>query len=256
MAKQEPVKQELVKTGNQAIAVPEFIKPVEVTGAEHIGRDDIQMPRLALAQSLSPQVDSDKPEYIPGLKNGDLFNSLTQQNYERGPLDFCIIRSDKARGVEFFPRESGGGVKDFDVPLTDPRMQFTKNEKGESVKPVATKFYDFIIMLLDNREVIGLSFKSSGLKTARDLNGLIKLRGRYPIYAGKYTLTAEKKTNSKGTFSVYKIVNAGWLPDAETLNFAKVMHEELSGKNITIDRGTAADHEEDASFDPATLNKM
>lgn len=214
---------------------PDFIETGR-TGTEHLTRDDIQMPRMGLAQQMSPELVEGDAKYIDGLKIGMLFNNLTQQVYGVGPLHFCILRADPPRGVEFYPRTEGGGIKDPNVPLNDPRMQFGPN--GEP--PVATKFYDFIVMLLPSREVIALSFKSTGLKVAKQLNGLISLRNA-PLYAGKYEIMTTMTSNTKGRFAVFQVKNAKWVEDKETYDYAKAAFNNLADKVIIIDRNDDPD---------------
>jgi hypothetical protein len=236
---------------NTALARPDFI-PQSQAGTEHITKDDIQLPRLALAQGLTPQVSEGKE----GFSVGVLFNSVTEEVIGRGPIDFYIVRADKPRFIEFFPRESGGGVKDMSVPANDPRTQFGRGPNGETIKPAATKFYDFLIVLADRlasdpmNSLIGLSFKSSGLKTARTLNNLVKFRNA-PLFAGKYRLSTTTEKNAKGTYAIYKVENAGFVQDKATYDVLEGLFSTLADKTVTIDREVGADDVEDATFDPS-----
>jgi hypothetical protein len=215
--------------------VPDYVRVGGHRGTDHITKDDLQMPRMGLAQGLSPQLMAGDSKYIEGLAVGMMFNNLTNHVYGRGPLEFCVLRADPPRGIEFFPLDQGGGIKDFNVPLTDPRMQFGPN--GE--KPVATKFYDFVIMLLPSKELIALSFKSTGLKTARQLNALIKLRNT-DIFAGKYILTTAMTKNKSGTFAIFNVANAGFV-DLETYRYAEAMYEALKDKELVFEREAGDD---------------
>jgi len=241
---------------------PDFLKE-GARGTEHIRREDLQMPRLGLAQSTSWQLDSAKPEYIEDLKLGQFYNDLTRKVYGPGPLEFTVVRADPPRWIEFYPRSEGGGVKDMNVPPNDPRTQFERDDSGTSIPPKATKFYDFIIALLPSRELIALSFKMTGLKAATQLNGLLKMRNA-DSFAGKYTLTAGQKTNAKGTFKVHVIKNSetvdeatsepGWV-SKDVYAWAEQVHEGLKDKNIIIDRAHVEGEGEggDASFDPGNM---
>jgi hypothetical protein len=232
---------------------PSFV-PRDSAGTEHITKEDMQLPRLALAQKQSPQLDENNGKYIPGLKQGDLFNTLTKEIYGRGPIEFYIIRADKPRYIEFYPLTAGGGVKDINVAPTDPRTQFTTDAKGESVPPVATKFYDFVIVPLplhdpDNvmASVMALSMKSSGIKVARQLNSLIKSR-KAAIFACRYALGVVSETNKKGTYYNFKVEYLGW-PDSEaTYNALKQAHDTLKDKTLDIDRDNSDD--EGGTTDP------
>lgn len=240
---------ELQKTTGSAMAPrPSFI-PQSDAGREHITKTDIRLPRLALAQAMSPQVKRGEGAYIEGLQQGDLFNDLTAEKYGTEPIEFFIVRADRPRWVEFNPRDSGGGVKDLDVPEGDPRTQFTQNEQGKSVPPAATQFYDFVIVLVPSMTPIILSFKSTGLKDARSLNGLIQLR-QAPLFAGKYSVKPVTRKNAKGEFYAYGISNAGWANEEEYAALAKLF-DDFKDKTITYN------HETDNPGDeqPAPLNQ-
>lgn len=224
---------------------PDFTPLGGRSGTEHLTKDDVQMPRMGLAQQMSPELVDSDPKFIEGLRIGTLFNNLTGQIYGVGPIKFCVVRADKPRYVEFIPREAGGGIKDPNVPANDPRTQFGPN--GEM--PVATKFYDFVVMLLPSKELIALSFKSTGLKVAKQLNGLIQARGT-DIYEGVYQLGTTMTQNAKGRFAIFNVKNAGWFPKTaegkEMHDYAKDTHHALIGKNIIIDLDTDPNADPDA----------
>lgn len=224
------------KPGTQAVStIPEWMKG-DLRGTEHITKDDIQLPRIGLAQKMSPQLSKREAAYIEGLEEGDLFNTLTGEIIAQ-PLTFVLVRSDKPRGIEFIPRDQGGGIKDFNVPLDDPRMEFGPN--GEP--PVATKFYDYVLLPMPlNLEdpmagMIALSCKGSNLKVARQLNALIKMSSA-PLFGKQYTLTTVPAKNQKGEFFVFHIKQAGFVQDKATFDVAAAVFEQIRDREIKIDR--------------------
>lgn len=230
-------------------ARPSFLPAQSTRGTEDLTRDDIQMPRIGLAQQMSPELAEDNPKYIDGLKQGYMFNSVTGEIIGKGPITFTVARCDRPRYIEFIPRELGGGVKDPNVPPNDPRTQFGPN--GET--PVATKFYDFIIVRTDTPqpEVIALSLKSTGLKVAKQLNALMKLRNA-DIFAGQYSLMSVKEKNAKGEYYNFSVKNAGWVTE-EQYKFAQEVYEALKNKDIAIDREAHETVDGDASFDTTSM---
>lgn len=220
-------KKDLEKVSSGAMVVPDYIKEGDHRGSEHIGKDDIQMPRLTLAQGLSPQIVPTDPKYIEGLKLGEMFNNLTNEIYGVGPLEMTIIRGYTPRGIEFYPRSEGGGIKNFNVPLGDPRMEFGAN--GEV--PIATKFYEYIAMLLPKRELIALSMKGTTLKVARQLNSLLKFRN-IATFAGKYSIRSVMDTNPKGTYAIF-VINAAGFVDEEIYAEGSRHYEALKDKMLS-----------------------
>lgn len=228
---------------------PSFLGANDHRGTDHLTKDDLQMPRIALAQQMSPQLDEGNSQFIEGLKQGDMFNSVTDEIIGKGPITFTVVRCDPPRYVEFIPREQGGGIKDINVPANDPRTQFGPN--GET--PLATKFYDFIIARIDRSEfeLIALSLKSTGLKVARQLNALMKLRNA-ASFAGAYTLSVVKEENAKGKFYNFSVKNAGWV-DEKTYKMAEQAFEALKDRSVTIDRDGGDVTEGDTSFDTSRM---
>lgn len=241
-------------TGSTSLAEtgrPEWL-PRTNEGTEHIGRDDMKIPRLSIAQGLSDQIKRDNPKFIPGLGIGDLFNDLTGQIYTERPVPFYIVRADPPRFIEWRPRSEGGGIVDPNVPAGDPRTLFTTNEKGERVKPVAMMYYDYIILLGEAKEMIALSLKSSGIKIAKHLNGLIKARNA-PLWAGRYVVDVKDEPSPNGPFPNYVIRPAGpgplgFVQSKEEADQLKAVFEAIKGREFVIEREPG---EEDESTRPS-----
>lgn len=232
-----------------ALALPSFLKLGSTLGAEGMTKDDLKIPRICLAQALGKALNEDRPEYIEGLKVGEMYNDLTRENYGKGPLEIVVVRRDKPRGIEFIDMDSGGGVKDFNVPIDDPRMQFTTDEKGDRVKPLATKFYDYIVVILPMdfdapiSRIAALSFKGSGLKMAQVFNSLIAMKP-LDVFARRYLLTSSKETNTKGTYAAFSVayaprinpaLEAGLVEDEETFRSCGKLYEIVKDKKVAFD---------------------
>lgn len=246
MAKTDEIQKQPTATSMER---PSFIKQGH-RGTEHITKDDLSIPRLALAQGLTPQVAEGKE----GFTQGVIFNSQTEQIYGKGPIRFFIVRSDKPRFIEFIPRDAGGGVRDMNVSAGDPRTNFTTSADGKRIKPLATKFYDYIVAMLPLdpkdpiKSVISLSFKSSGLKMARNLNMMIKARNS-DLFAAVYKLTSIVDPDKrKGVFHSFLVENDGWIESEALLKVAEGMWSSLADKTVSIDR-TGADAPEGGDDD-------
>ena len=236
----------LVPTTGTLSTRPEYLDKYkgDKRGADHFTSDDLRLPRLTIAQKTSKQIEEGTPEYIEGLKFGDLFNDLSSEIYGKDTLQFIIIRADRPRAMEFTPLDEGGGVVDFDVPLNDPRCAWTTGEDGKRNKPVATVFYDYVLLLVASGEMIALSLKSTGLKVAKRLNSMIKLRGA-PVFTGLYEVSIAIEKNDAGSYGVYVIKNAGWADE----KLAAVGEKEFEAvKDKTIDIQREAEPQEDVPF--------
>lgn len=233
-----------------------------VAGTEDIGTEDVRLPRLALAQGLSPQLNPGETVYLPDLKLFDMFNDVTGDTYRRGPITFVPLRRD-VRRIEFLPRALGGGVVDMEVPAADPRMRWTV-EDGKRIPPRATLFEEYVVLLLvpgKAPEPIVLSIKHTNKwnrNAAKNLDTYIKMRASggkkgSAIYSGMYTVASGDGKNDKGTFAVYVVKNKGFIPTetpggAALYDYAKTFATGLEGKEIVTTRET-----DDTDFDTEAM---
>jgi hypothetical protein len=240
---------ELVKREETALAVaeplPAFLqhRAGEARGAEGIESNDVKLPQLRICQSMTPQRKRNDPKYIPGLEENQMFNDLTNVIYGEGPLQFTVIRFLGKKGIQFDPN-TPGVVLDFDVPLNDARMEFTTDpETGQRVKPIATLYYDYLILLIHpdgTLEPIVLSMKGTQIKIAKQLNSLIKL-ARVDTFAALYEIRVVNQTKDQYTFGNFKIERVrtegkpAWVTEA-AYRASESLYAQFEGKNIVIDR--------------------
>lgn len=221
--------------------IPEYLREMvgNREGNEEVGRDDVLIPRLALAQDgMSPQLKKAHESYIPGLEAGDLFNSLTGEIYGAAVLVVPLIFFKNY--IEFVPISAGGGVKAMYNSLTEipqEKMQFTRNEKGETVSPDVTEFKNRLSLLLhaDGRkpELIVVSFKSSGLKAAKKWNSLIQSTN-LPAFARSYKLSVVTKVKGQQTWFGLDVMPDVFVP-AHFFAAAKAHFDNLSEGGYKVD---------------------
>lgn len=236
-------------------------------GADGIEQNDVTIPRLAIAQALSPQINSRDPLFIDGLRQLEMFNTVTSENYGEGPLRFTPLFFRK-RGIEFVPRENGGGIVDPNVPVDvdpdtglykDARLNFGAN--GE--KPKATLFHEWICVALDRGfELFALSMKTSALKAAKVLNTRVQMDRagvldtatgqlvKYPTFARVWTVQVVEQKNPKGTFGNY-VLKPVALHDEALLGIMQSIYRTVKQQNVTVEMGTETGGDgngEDAPF--------
>lgn len=229
--------------------LPAHIKRGDTRGTENIGKDDIKFPALKLAQATTPEAKRADAAYLEGLREGDLFNNITREIYGEDPVLLVIVNQLGHRNTQFDPNDRNV-VLESDIPDNDPRCQFTeKIEDGKKVrvKPVATKFYDYLVLLVHGQydrktgevlqsrdpELMTLSLKSTQLKKATKLNSVLSL-AKLPAFA--HLFQARPGPESRGANSWY-----GWTFDSvgftsESLYLlAEESYDKFAGKTIAVD---------------------
>lgn len=226
---------------NALASRPDFIKAGDTRGTENIGKD-IRPPALKLAQSMTPQAKRSAVEYIDGLAEGLLFNTITHEIYGEEPVRFIIVNQLGSRNVQFDPANPKV-VLDGNVPDGDPRTKFTERlENGAKVrvKPLAKRFTDYLVLLLhdgDRRpELMTFTLSGTQLRKATDLNSILKL-SNLPSFA--FVIKGTPKPEKKKDFDYYgwAFEPAGW-PTEEQYLLAEKYYEEMKDKNVEVERDT------------------
>ncbi len=231
--KPAPAKQQATKAIEKHVAqkqeieaVPEWLQRKNgesPLGMENIERADMTLPRLALAQALSPQLSESDPKFIDGLKKGEFFNTITREIYGKTaqliPLLFYKSR------ILFGPMDEGGGLRcqspDNITGIGDPGgvcvkcplSQFGSARNGEGKGTACNQFFNYAAVAASSGKFLpeGLlvfSLKSSALKTAKDWNALIRIRN-LDIFAGIYDVTSVERKNDIGRWYEPVITPAG-----------------------------------------------
>jgi len=218
----------IVKKAPAALALPDFVDANDRRGADNITSDDIRLPRLSLAQALSPEVLRGDPKRIDGLESGDIFSNLLQTNYKNGPVNVVVVRRENPRAMEFYPKNSkeGQGVKDRNVPLDDPRCKFGK----DGTPPVATIFHEYVAFDAETKEPFILSFKSTSSGAARALNTFLSLR-KGPAFATTFKISSASKQFDEGPCYVFTVQPGGPV-DKATYDYAAEMFDSLKGREV------------------------
>lgn len=202
-------------------------------GLEDIGRDDVLIPRLCIAQSLSPQLKKTNEAYIEGLEVGDLFNSVTGEIY--GTEVVVVPLFFFKQFIEFKPIKEGGGVvamypNQASVPAE--KLQFTD---GNS--PLVTEFKNEMCLLVrENEPMVPLvvSFKSTGLKTARKWNSLMRSNNGLPAYSKFYTLEVGHRTKGSQEWEGLNVLPGEFVP-AEFFAAAEAYFTQLQASGVQVD---------------------
>jgi hypothetical protein len=224
---------------NTALAVADGADRNDRRGKENLDMERLVLPRIAAAQKTSPEIEEGDARQIPGLKMFQMFNSLTQEIYGNGPLKFAVVRSLPFKAMQF---DKDLKVVDRDVKQGDARLEFTTDENGQRVRPVATEFKEYLVILEDG-SVAGLSFKSTQISVSAKLDSFINFRPG-ASWLGMYKLTSARKDFPSGPATQFTVLPAGPTP-AEIIDIAEGVYKMTSNKIIDVTPDTTGEGEKD-----------
>lgn len=185
------------------------------TGLENVTAKDIIIPRLAILQALSPQLDPTKPEYIKGAERGQFIDIGSEEVWsgqlELLPVYFATIY------LEWAPRASGGGLvnnygTDASILGKCTRDENNRNALSNGNYVVETATY-FCFNLTANGRRSFLPLSSTQLKAARQwMTKITQQReqtsdGREfmpPIYWRSWIAAVVPQSNAKGSWYGWK----------------------------------------------------
>lgn len=212
--------------------LPAFVttEAVKGTGAgnEKVGAADLQIPRLALLQDLSPEINERKSEFVPGAKSGMILNKLTGELFES--LFVINLKFDFAY-TAWKKRKLGGGL--FGTYQTEEEAVNALEAEGMDVT-----HYDIVetpthyVLLLDETGKPTmpaiLDMPSTKAKVSRVWNSLIAKQGdEYDRFAWVWLLESKYEENNSGQeYYNYGVRFMGAAPE-ELYNEAKKFYEQI-----------------------------
>lgn len=215
-------------------------------GKDNVGQSDLLVPRLSLAQSMSPQMKRTSESYNPVLKEGQFFNSVTGEIY--GETVTVIPLHFFRQYIEFTPPPDRKIVKIYDNGEVPPSQDLAF---VDGQKPVVTEFKNRMSLLLQKDgsvQPVVVSFKSSGLKVAKKWNYLIAEKN-LPGYAYTYNLQSVAVPGDKGEYFSVKVTRGDFTPAALYEN-SKQYFAALQDAGVKIDTtGVEPEVDTDDSFD-------
>ncbi len=282
----KPKKTEVAKV--EKGAVPAYLADYTgPTGSETIETEDVTIPRIKLAQSMTPEVQQGT------VPLGALFLNVTGEVLAAPGAPLPIIPI--VQGKEFIlwkdRQFDGGGIfaramKVFDEKIQKTRYLWDKpnqtfenkikniqkvtwhtltyvdenamdkfgsaNVDDPDSHPAATAHHNYVVVLptFDNL-VAALSLSNSGVKKAKDFNAMLKM-GNAPIFARMFSVMSVDETNPAGDeFKNYDFKPAGFVEAQETFEFTKALHANFSAKGFTVDQS-----DEEGSGDTTTDGKF
>lgn len=251
----------LAKAPQSESTVPEYLRKAPKTaaaGLENVEQRDMTLPRLALAQALTPQLSKSDPKYIHNLQPGMYFNTITGYVYGE-TVKVVPLLMYKTR-IRFNPIEVGGGIRcqaqDARHGVGDPGGDCEVCEFArfapDAKRPECDLFYNYAALAfadeapLDPSAILVVSLKSTAIKVAKTWNSLMRLRNT-DAFAGVYEFTsAEVKRDNQRWFT--PVVKGAGFVSEEQYKLAQAMYQmvkeaQQAGKLKVDDEENAIDEE-------------
>ena len=225
---------------------PDYINTESNRGSEGVGVEDLIIPRLNLAQDLSPEVKKSKDEYIDGLEPGQFFNSVTREIY--GSEVRLVPAMYRKEFLLFIPRNSGGGFRGS-FPTHDAavaEMNRLEDEAGEHPELIDAGVHYCLIGPANGEAMteIAVSMTKSKQKVSRNWNTQIKMLGG-DRFARGYVARAVEDESVKGEYWNLMVTTAGWASKMEYSKGEKLYNDIKKGLvTVAHDDGTEEESEE------------
>lgn len=201
---------------------------------------EMQIPFVRVAQSLSPQLNKKKPEYIEGLSAGDAFNTLTSEHWagETGLVVIPCFQTTKY--LEFVPRTAGGGFRG-EINPSDPVLQRTTRDGSKELLPNGNELVKsdqhFCLIVGEDgmTQPVVIDMKSTQLRVSKRWKTQINMQkikhpetGKIitpPVFSTMWQLTTTEESNDKGDFYNWAVAKVGIVDNRDLLMEAKAFRE-------------------------------
>lgn len=184
----------------------EFIDAEDtMEGFEQIDSSTMAVPFLVILQQGSPQLNKEKPQFLPDAEVGEWFNTVTKKTY--GQSVNVIALKFEHMYIEWLPDR--GGLVSYHTPeraaqlADDTTFGKWKTVNGNDL----SEGYSYIIIIEDHEDdgIMVLSLGSTAIKAAREWNRLMtshimdngeKAKPYYLVW----NVTTEYTENDKGNW--------------------------------------------------------
>lgn len=220
------------------LAVPEG----GARGSENVQVMDCVIPRLELIQDLSPQRKQNKPEYIEGAEEGDIFNTVTRTLLGKSVIVVPVLF--RKEYIIWKDRKQGGGFKGAHADEASAKAALAALEDKQACEIIDTAQHFCLLIHGGRVDEVVVSMSRTKMKVSRQWNSLVRLTG-FDRFAHAYRLESVPESNAKGSFYNWKITPYGYAPEAVFRAGEKLYEQVKQGRVIEADRSDlgSADNE-------------
>lgn len=171
----------MVKTGSAPVAkasAASMFAADSGAGLAGMKKEDFLIPRLKIAQDLTPAVKSTKAEYIPGLEIGMIFDPVSGRFWDGGKGILLVLVQFQKTYPEYVPRKKGGGFVGMHDETVMLKTKFIKGEgfmlpNSNEIVPTI-EYLSFLVNEEDgSHESVVISFNKTDMTEARRLSTVV-----------------------------------------------------------------------------------
>ncbi|MDZ4344101.1 MAG: hypothetical protein U1E51_16905 [Candidatus Binatia bacterium] len=242
-APQREAAQVPARRGNTGMTKYDFKGVGPGAGMEGADRESFAIPFLLILQKMSPQLDKRDPAYVKNSKEGDIFNTASQEVYDGEEGIIVLPVSFKRSFTAWVIREKGGGFKGEYVP-SDPIIITTKpDEKKRNILPdgitqlVDTRLHGVILLNGDTPQPGLISMTSTQIKKSkRWMTSMqeVQQKDNMPTFAHSYRLTTVPESNDQGSWMGWKCDPAGDVEAQEHIDAAVSFYQALQSGSVRL----------------------
>ena len=225
--------------------VPDYIRQGGGRGNEQVDMSDMVIPRIEVCQALSKCLKESDPQFIEGIKQGDLYNTVTRENYGQHLKVVPVLF--KKEWLAWRDQDLGGGFAGAYGTIEECQDRINKEEKPEEWEATETAQQLVLLIKTDGTtEEAVVSMNKTKLKVSKQWNSLIRLNGN-DRFSRVYILHSVDETNSANKdYKNYGVFNAGF-PEADVYKRAEALYDAVrSGtRKMNIDRSDLDDSSEE-----------
>lgn len=228
--------------------LPAYIKQGGGRGNENVSTSDLVIPRLEIAQLLSPALKESKPEYIPECREGDIFNTVTRGIYPRETGVLVIPILYKKEYLVWKDRKEGGGFRGSYPTLDEANARIAGEQDAASLTAAETGQQLVLVVnedgTTDESMLAMVSMSRTKLKVSKNWNSLIRLNGG-DRFSRMYRLITSDEQNSNGDeYKNFQVMAAGF-PEEAAYKLAEQIYESVASGALNYRMDTSQEGAED-----------
>lgn len=228
--------------------LPAYIKQGAGRGNENVTTSDLVIPRLEIAQLLSPCLKDSKPEYIAECREGDIYNTVTRGIYPRETGVLVIPILYKKEYLVWKDRKEGGGFRGSFPTIDEANARIAGEQDAQSLTAAETGQQLVLVVnedgTTDESMLAMVSMSRTKLKVSKNWNSLIRLNGG-DRFSRVYRLITSDEQNSNGDeYKNFQVMAAGF-PEEGAYKLAEAVYESVASGALQYKMDTSQEGAED-----------